>query len=97
MSFCLQYPCRDGDCTADCILHFSSFTLDTFAILAFSSLCLLCGCFWLAGQVSCDWGSILVSRAFSGGFDHVLGALGFLLPPCTFCGLPILLCGKAKG
>ena len=41
-------------------------------------------------------GSVLVSRAFSEGFDHVLGALGFLLPPYTFCGLPILLCGKTK-
>ena len=40
---------------------------------------------------------ILVSKAFSGGFDRVLGALGFLLPPCAFCGLPILLCGKTKG
>ncbi|RVW67844.1 hypothetical protein CK203_060993 [Vitis vinifera] len=36
------------------------------------------------------------TRAFSEGFDHVLGALGFLLPPYTFCGLPILLCGKTK-
>ena len=39
----------------------------------------------------------MVSRAFSGGFDRVLGALGFLLPPCAFCGLPILLYGRAKG
>ncbi|KAL6334838.1 hypothetical protein AAG906_022827 [Vitis piasezkii] len=23
--------------------------------------------------------------------------LGFLLPPCAFCGLPILVCGRAKG
>ena len=38
----------------------------------------------------------MVSRAFSGGFDRVLGALGFLLPPCTFCGLPILLWGRVK-
>ena len=75
---------------------FSQFTLGTFSIPAFS-LCLLCGYFQLVGQTTCDWGSILVSRAFSGGFDHVLGALGFLLPSCAFCGLPILVCGRAKG
>ena len=48
-------------------------------------------------QATCNWGSILVFGAFSGGFDCVLGALGFLLPPCVFCGLPILLWGKVKG
>ena len=74
---------------------FSQFTLNTFSISAFS-LCLLCGCFWFAGQATYVWELVLVSRAFSGGFDRVLG-LGFLLPPCAFCGLLILLCGKAKG
>ena len=49
------------------------------------------------GQATCDWESVLVSRAFSGGFDCVLGALGFLLPPYAFCGLPILLWGRVKG
>ena len=39
----------------------------------------------------------MVSRAFSGGFDRVLGALGFLLPPYALCGLPILVCARAKG
>ena len=53
--------------------------------------------FGLFGQATCDWESVLVSKAFSGGFDRVLGALGFLLPPCAFCGLPILVCGRAKG
>ncbi|RVW25989.1 hypothetical protein CK203_098048 [Vitis vinifera] len=38
----------------------------------------------------------LGGKGFFGGFDRVLG-LGFLLPPCAFCGLLILLCGKAKG
>ena len=76
---------------------FFQFTLGTFSIPTFSSLCLLCGCFWLIGQTTCDWESVLVSRAFSGGFDRVLGALGFLLPPCAFCGLPILLCDRANG
>ncbi|KAL6332490.1 hypothetical protein AAG906_008521 [Vitis piasezkii] len=37
------------------------------------------------------------ARDFSGGFGFVLGALGFLLPPCTVCGLPILLWGRAAG
>ena len=63
---------------------FFHFTLGTFSIPVFSSLCLLCGCFWLVGQATCDWESVLVSMAFSGGFDRVLGALGFLLPPCAF-------------
>ena len=40
---------------------------------------------------------MLVFRAFSGGFDCILGALGFLLPPCAFCGLLILLWGSVKG
>ncbi|KAL6332072.1 hypothetical protein AAG906_020751 [Vitis piasezkii] len=57
---------RDGDCIADFISIFP-FTLGTFSIPAFSSLCLLCGCFWLIGQATCDWESVLVSRAFSGG------------------------------
>ena len=52
--------------------------------------------FGLFGQATCDWESVLVSKAFFGGFDRVLGALGFLLPPYTFCGLPILLCDKTK-
>ena len=51
----------------------------------------------LLGNLLYDWGSILVFRAFSGGFDRVLGALGFLLPPCAFCGLLILLWGSVKG
>ena len=38
------------------------------------------------GQATCDWELVLVSRAFSGGFDCVLGALGFLLPPTPFVG-----------
>ena len=33
---------------------------------------------------------------FSGDSGCVLGVLGFLLPPCTFCGLPILLWGRVK-
>ena len=76
---------------------FFQFTLSTFSIPAFSSLCFLCGCFWLVGQATCDWELVLVSRAFSGVFDHVLGVLRFLLPPYAFCGLPILVCGRAKG
>ena len=49
------------------------------------------------GQATCDWELVLVSRAFSGGFDRVLGALGFLMSPYAFYGLPILVCGRAKG
>ena len=50
----------------------------------------------LFGQATCDWGSVLVFRVFSGDSGCVLGVLGFLLPPCTFCGLPILLWGRVK-
>ena len=64
-------------------------------------LVLVCVCFMvvsgLLGNLLYDWGSILVFRAFSGGFDRVLGVLGFLLPPCAFYGLPIFVCGRAKG
>ena len=65
---------------------FSQFTLGTFSTPAFSSLCLFCGCFWLVGQVTCNWGSVLVFGAFSGDSGCVLGALGFLLPPAPFVG-----------
>ena len=76
---------------------FSQFTFCTFSITAFFSLCFLCSCFWLAGQATCNWELVLASRAFSGGFDCVLGALGFLLPPCAFFRLSFLLCGRARG
>ena len=38
----------------------------------------------------------MVFRAFSGDFGFVSAVLGLLLPPCTFCGLSILLWGRAK-
>ena len=38
----------------------------------------------------------MVFRAFSGDSGCVSAMLGLLLPPCTFCGLPILLWGRAK-
>ena len=65
---------------------FSQFTLGTFSILAFSSLCLFCGCFWLVGQVTYDWGLVLVFKAFSGDSGFVLAVLGFLLPLAPFMG-----------
>ncbi|RVW60645.1 hypothetical protein CK203_048848 [Vitis vinifera] len=37
------------------------------------------------------------ARAFSRDSGFVLAVLGFLLPPCAFCGLPILLWGRVKG
>ena len=82
------------------VLRFSTlffqFTLGTFSISVFSLLCLLClVVFGLMGKFLCDWVLILVSRAFSGGFFTVFWVcLGFLLLPCTFCGLSILLWGR---
>ena len=56
--------------------HFSSFTLSTFAILVFSSLCLLCGLFLVC------WASFFATGSrywflglFSRGFNRVLGVL----------------------
>ena len=44
----------------------------------------LFGCFWLVGQVVCDWVSILVSRVFSGGFAYVLGVFRVSVAPLHF-------------
>ena len=38
----------------------------------------------------------MVFRAFSGDSSFVSAVLGLLLPLCTFCGLPILIWGRAK-
>ena len=61
-------------------------------------LCLLC---WLF--LAC-WAGFFATGSrywflglFSGGLIVFWVCLGFLLPPCAFCGLPILLCDRAKG
>ena len=38
----------------------------------------------------------MVFKAFSGDSGFVSAVLGLLLPLCTFCGLPILIWGRAK-
>ena len=40
---------------------------------------------------------MLVFWVFSGGLIVFWVCLGFLLTPCIFCGLPIFVCGRAKG
>ena len=94
--FCRQYSCCDGDCTVVLIPIFPVYIRYVFYFCFLFVVFALFGCFWLAGQVVCDWVSILVSRVFSGGFTVFWVCLGFLLPLCTFCGLSILLWGRVK-
>ena len=63
---------------------FSQFTFSTFSISVFSSLCLV---FLVV--------SGLLGKLFATGCRYWV-CLGFLLPPCTFCGLLILLWGRVK-
>ena len=72
---------------------FFQFTFGTFSISVFSLLCLLC--LVVSG---------LLGKLFATGCRYwFLGllivfwvCLGFLLPPCAFCGPPILLWGRVK-
>ena len=58
-------------------LTFGTFSISVFLFVVFG----LFGCVWLAGQVVCDWVSILVSRVFSGGFACVLGVFRVPVAP----------------
>ena len=61
---------------------FSQFTFGTFSIFVFLFVMFgLFGCAWLAGQVVCDWVSILVSGVFLRGFACVLGVFRIPVAP----------------